>query len=176
MEAHPARAIVVEEYRELLARRLREDGLVGADAADHAELVFNLHRLQHRLTQDFEQLHRRRGWTWAGFRIMNVLWALGAAELRDVARLSGTSRAAVSSALNPLERDGLVTRTKDPADRRLVRLELTDRGRAALQDAMREQADRERAWLSALDADDQRFLAHLLATIADAEVESNDDR
>ena len=33
-----ARTISVEEYRELLARRLRADGVVDRDAAEHAEL------------------------------------------------------------------------------------------------------------------------------------------
>ena len=162
-----ARTITVEEYRELLARRLRADDVAGPDAAEHAELVFNLTRLHHRLSRDFEGLHRRLGWTWAGFRIMNVLWAVGAAELRDVARLSGASRAAVSSALNTLERDGLVSRTRDSADRRLVRVQLTQHGGIALRAAMREQADREREWLSAFAADDQRRLSGLLAALAD---------
>ncbi|MEZ0365832.1 MarR family winged helix-turn-helix transcriptional regulator [Mycobacterium sp. pUA109] len=175
-----ARTISVEDYRELLAQRLRTDVTAGPDTADHAELVFNLTRLLHRLTQDFEVLHRRRGWSWAGFRIMNVLWVLGAAELRDVARLSGASRAAVSSAMNPLERDGLVSRTRDTADRRLVRLQLTELGRSALRDAMREQADRERAWLSMLDLADQQRLSRLLARIADRKTpthpQSNKDR
>ncbi len=164
-----ARTITVEEYRDLLAQRLRAESVVGLDAADHAELVFNLTRLQHRLSRDFDGLHRRRGWTWAGFRIMNVLWAFGAAELRDVARLSGASRAAVSSALNPLERDGFVCRMRDDADRRLVRLQLTEHGRTALRAAMREQADRERDWLSPLDVSDQHRLSVLLAALADSE-------
>jgi len=165
---HPsARAITVEDYRELLARRLQADGIVDRDAAEHAQLVFNLTRLQHRLSRDFEALHRRRGWTWAGFRIMNVLWSVGAAELRDVARLSGASRAAVSSALNTLERDGLVSRIRDSADRRLVRLQLTEHGRSALHDAMREQAGREREWLAALAPAEQRQLSMLLAALAD---------
>lgn len=175
-----ARTITVENYRELLAQRLRTEVAVGSDLADHAELVFNLTRLLHRLTKDFEVLHRQRGWSWAGFRIMNVLWVLGAAEVRDVARLSGSSRAAVSSALNPLERDGLVSRTRDAVDRRLVHLQLTERGRSALQDAMREQADREQAWLSVLDRADQQRLTLLLACIADRETppcpQSNNDR
>jgi len=162
-----ARTISVEEYRELLARRLRADGVVDRDAAEHAELVFNLTRLQHRLSRDFESLHRRRGWTWAGFRIMNVLWAVGAAELRDIARLSGASRAAVSSALNTLERDGRVSRTRDGADRRMVRVQLTEHGRSALREAMREQAGREREWLAALAPADQKRLSGLLATLAD---------
>jgi DNA-binding MarR family transcriptional regulator len=166
----PARTITVEEYRELLARRLRAEDVVGPDAAGHAELVFNLTRLHHRLSRDFEGLHRRRGWTWAGFRIMNVLWAVGAAELRDVARLSGASRAAVSSALNTLERDGLVSRMRESADRRLVRLELTEHGRSALREAMREQAGREREWLAALGPTEHQQLSALLAALADQKV------
>ncbi|MCV7412586.1 MarR family transcriptional regulator [Mycobacterium florentinum] len=165
---HPsARTITVEEYRELLAERLGADDVVGQDAAEHAELVFNLSRLHYRLSRDFEGLHRRRGWTWAGFRIMNVLWAIGAAELRDVARLSGASRAAVSSALNTLERDGLVHRVRDGADRRLVRIQLTQEGSGALREAMREQGDRERAWLSELAPSDQQRLSRLLGALAD---------
>jgi len=173
----PARTITVEEYRALLARRLREDDVVGPDTAEHAELVFNLTRLHLRLSRDFEGLHRRRGWTWAGFRIMNVLWAVGPAELRDVARLSGASRAAVSSALNTLERDGLVRRMRDSADRRLVRVQLTPRGRVALREAMREQGDREREWLSELAAPDQQRLTRLLAGLADRKAPpANNDR
>src|ERR1700722_7983717 len=165
-----ARTITVEEYRELLARQLCADDVVGADAAEHAELVFNLTRLHHRLSRDFEGLHRRRGWTWAGFRIMNVLWAVGDAELRDVARLSGASRAAVSSALNTLERDGLVSRIRDSADRRMVRLQLTEHGRSALHEAMREQAGGEREWLAALAPGEQQQLSMLLAALADQKV------
>jgi len=171
-----ARTISVEEYRELLARRLRADGVVDRDAAEHAELVFNLTRLQHRLSRDFESLHRRRGWTWAGFRIMNVLWAVGAAELRDIARLSGASRAAVSSALNTLERDGRVSRTRDGADRRMVRVQLTEHGLSALREAMREQAGREREWLAALAPADQKRLSGLLATLADQRARLTEQR
>ncbi|WP_406814903.1 MarR family winged helix-turn-helix transcriptional regulator [Mycobacterium sp. M23085] len=166
-QSHASNPTSVEAYRALLTQRLRAEGAVGADASEHAELVFNLSRLHTRISQDFEVLHRRRGWTWAGFRIMNVLWVFGTVEQRDVARLSGGSRAAISSALNTLERDGLVNRTRDSHDRRLIRLELTGRGRTELCDAIREQADRERQWLSVLDASEQRLLSRLLATVAD---------
>jgi DNA-binding MarR family transcriptional regulator len=162
-----SRAMSVEAYRALLTQRLRAEGGVGADAPEHAELVFNLTRLHTRISQDFEVLHRRRGWTWSGFRIMNVLWVFGTVEQRDVARLSGGSRAAISSALNTLQRDGLVNRIRDNLDRRLVRLELTERGLSALRDAIHGQADRERQWLSVLDSSDQRLLSQLLATVAD---------
>jgi hypothetical protein len=113
-------AIAVEQYRAVLAERLRAIGVTSDDTAEHAELVSNLTRLHSRMTQDLEAMHRGRGSTWAGFRIMNVLWAVDIVELRDIARLSGASRAAISSALNTRQRAGLVYRVRDTADRRLV--------------------------------------------------------
>ena len=172
-DASLGRTTGVEAYRALLGERHRCEGVVDADAAKRAELVFNLVRLQHRLSRDFEALHRRRGWTWAGFRIMNVLWAVGAVELRDLARLSGASRAALSSALNTLQRDGLVERTRDADDRRLVRLALTDKGRAELRGGIREQAQREARWFAALGAADRDRLTALLAVLADQETPQN---
>lgn len=165
LDARTARS--VKAYRGLLTKRLRVEGGLGADAPDHAELIFNLTRLHARISQDFEVLHRRRGWSWSGFRIMNVLWVFGSVEQRDVARLSGGSRSAISSALNTLQRDGLVERIKDRADRRQVRLELTERGQLALRDAIRDQADLERRWLSVLDASDRRSLSEVLGRLAD---------
>src|SRR3954447_7245882 len=107
-----------DDFRAALVRRHQADGVVDAEASARAELVFHLTRLHVRLSGDFDALHRRRGWTWAGFRIMNALWAVGPAELRGLARLSGTSRAAISSALTPLERDGLVSRSPVDGDKR----------------------------------------------------------
>jgi DNA-binding MarR family transcriptional regulator len=157
----------VEEFRAALVRRHHAEGAVDAESSARAELVFNLSRLHVRLSADFEALHRRRGWTWAGFRIMNVLWAVGPAELRDLARLSGASRASISSALNTLERDGLVVRAPVDGDRRLVRIELTERGQAELREGMRAQAEREELWFAALDPDERRSLTALLARLAD---------
>lgn len=161
------RKIAVEEYRDRLGARHRAEAVLDEAAAERAELVFNLSRLHSRLSQDFEAQHRGRGWTWAGFRIMNVLWAVGEVELRELARLSGASRAAISSALNTLERDGLVTRLRDVADRRLVRIALTEQGGERLRDGMREQAERERRWFAALDRDQLRGVSRALATLAD---------
>jgi|SRR5581483_45022 DNA-binding MarR family transcriptional regulator len=161
---HPAG---VEDFRAALLRRHQADGVVDADASARAELVFHLTRLHVRLSGDFDALHRRRGWTWAGFRIMNVLWAVGPAELRDLARLSGTSRAAISSALNTLERDGLVVRAPVDGDKRLVRVELTARGHAELLDGIRDQAEREREWFATLDGRERSELIGLLARLAD---------
>ena len=157
----------VEDFRAALVRRHLAEGVLDADSVARADLVFQLTRLQARLSADFEALHRQRGWTWAGFRIMNVLWAVGPSELRDLARLSGASRAAISSALNTLERDGLVARSGVDGDRRLVRIGLTERGQGELRDGMRAQAERERLRFDTLEPDLYGHLTALLARLAD---------
>src|SRR5271154_2663996 len=136
----------VTEVRALIRHRHLEEGIVqNRDVLVRMEIMFNLTRLTTRLVRDFESVHRPLGGTWAGFRILNLLWATGDLEPRDLARLTGSSRASISSALNTLETLGQVTRQTRPTNRRSVRVALTDKGREALSLAMVEQAARERA-------------------------------
>ncbi|GAA2862849.1 hypothetical protein GCM10010472_20240 [Pseudonocardia halophobica] len=161
----------VREYRSLLREQHEKQRLLDSDSIDRSELIFNLTRLINRLGQDFEALHRSSKWTWAGFRIMNVLWVAGPVELRDIARLSGASRATIWSGLQTLERDGLVTRSRDTHDRRLVIVSLTEAGRSALAEGIQLQAAREEQWLSLLSAEELDTLRALLEQIADREMD-----
>jgi DNA-binding MarR family transcriptional regulator len=165
-EVRPS-ALSVEGFRDALAARHAAERTVAEEAVANALLTFSLMRLQTRLSQDFESVHRRRGWSWPGFRIMNVLWAIGTVELRDVARLSGDSRAAISSAVKTLERDGLVRRISGTGDRRLVRIALTEHGSAQLKDGMHDQAQREKAWFGSLSAQARDELTAALTELAD---------
>ncbi|MCP3991453.1 MAG: MarR family transcriptional regulator, partial [Actinomycetia bacterium] len=64
---------------------------------------FELVRASTRLVQRLEaEVHRVAGWSMAGFRVMFCVWVAGPLEPREIARLSGLSRAAVSSVLNTL--------------------------------------------------------------------------
>lgn len=162
-----ASAATVEQFRQALAARHAAEGIVDEEAVANALLTFSLMRLHTRLSQDFESVHRRRGWSWPGFRIMNVLWALGTVEVRDLARLTGDSRAAISSAVKTLERDGLVLRSRGTHDRRLVDVALTDLGIAQLKEGMLDQAQREKAWFAALTPSVRDQLTALLTSLAD---------
>ncbi|WP_330255509.1 MarR family transcriptional regulator [Nocardia sp. NBC_00565] len=126
-------------------------------------LVLTLHRVTSALVYDLESsVHRPRGWSWPGFRILFVLWLAGPLEGKRIAELSGNSRAAVSALVNTLERDGLVTREKAEHDRRAVQITLTDGGRNAITDAFREHNQRERAWANALSKPEQTIFIGLL--------------
>ncbi|GAA3791125.1 MarR family winged helix-turn-helix transcriptional regulator [Streptomyces phyllanthi] len=134
------------------------------------EAVTHLTRLVARLVQDFERaVHRPLGMTWAGFRIMNTLWIFGDLEQRQIARISGTSRASVSSALNTLEERGLVERRRERDDRRVVRVSLTPAGLALLHQAIEGQTAREHAWMAVLDDEEVSRLVVLLGRLVNQE-------
>jgi DNA-binding MarR family transcriptional regulator len=127
-------------------------------------LVLSLYRASNALVYDLESaVHRPRGWSWAGFRVLFVLWLVGPLEAKRAAQLSGMSRAAVSALVNTLERDGLVTRRRGAGpDRRAVELSLTATGTEAVASAFAAHNERERTWASALsDAEVDQLTALL---------------
>ena len=131
---------------------------------DALRASFDLIRASTRLVQRLEaEVLRDAGWSMAGFRVMFCVWVGGELEPRDIARLSGLSRAAVSSVLNTLERDGLVERHRESDDRRLVTVRLTPDGSRRLVDAYRRQNEVERGFFGSLSAGEQRRLARDLA-------------
>ena len=153
-------------FPELLRQRHRELGTTKGRDLDAIEMVTHLTRLVARLVQDFEQsVHRPLGSTWAGFRILNALWIFGEVDQQELERLSGNSKASVSSALLTLENRGLIHRRRAPGDRRRLLVELTDDGRRELERAIALQTDRERAWTGVLSDAEIRQLIDLLSKV-----------
>lgn len=124
---------------------------------------FDLIRLSTQLVHLVESnVHRPAGWSMAGFRVMFCVWVAGEMEPREIARFSGLSRAAVSSVLNTLERDGLVARHRESGDRRLVTVRLTAAGETGVATAYRQQNDVEQRFFDGLSAAElERFTATL---------------
>jgi DNA-binding MarR family transcriptional regulator len=158
-----------EEFEVRAAERVAS--LPGALDLDTFAATFDLLRLANRVSGDLEaRVHGPAGWSMAGFRVMFVVWVGGGLEPRAIARLSGLSRAAVSSVLNTLERDELVVRARESADRRLVTVRLTADGEARLLAAYQRQNRREaelfggvsRAELRDFTATLRRLLVHRL--------------
>lgn len=68
----------------------------------------------------------------------------------------------MTNRLDRLERDGLITRAPDPADRRGVIVQLTPTGRDRVDAALSDLLAREEAILAMLDEPEQQLLAALL--------------
>ena len=116
-----------------------ELAISGADL-DAFRASFDAIRFATRLVQRLEStVHRPAGWSMAGFRVMFCVWVAGELEPRDISHFSGLSRAAVSSVLNTLEREGLVERRRESDDRRLVTVRLTEIGEHGMLGAYEQQ-------------------------------------
>ncbi len=125
--------------------------------------AFNLFRASSQLVQDLEsQVHRPLGLSTAGFRILFTIWTLGELQPRQLAQLAGVSRAAISGVLNTLERAGLVERSKDEADGRLINVRLTPTGIAHVEQAYIDQNERERELFAVLSRSELDSMAAMI--------------
>jgi DNA-binding MarR family transcriptional regulator len=156
------------DFEDLAAARVIEEGL---DPLTY-RAMFGVFRLSGRMFTDLEtRIHRPAGWSLAGFRVMFLLWVAGPMESFEIARLAGLSRAAISSAVNTLERDGLVDRRRESTDRRVVTVYLTDDGASRLVAAYRAQNERERELFGDLTDAELTTLTDLMRRISATRVD-----
>ncbi len=136
--------------------------------------AFNIFRASTRIIQHFEAtVHRPIGLSIAGFRVLFTVWVMGDMEPREIAHLSGVTRAAVSGVLNTLERDGLVERAREQTDRRLVTVKLTKEGRARLEEAYQEQNRREHDVFAPVAPAELRAFTKTLRTLLTARLDED---
>lgn len=129
-------------------------------------LAHHLLHLSYLVVTDLEgRIHRPRGWTLPGFRLMFKLWLLGPTQPARLAELSAMSRASVTNAVNTLERDGLVERRPLPDDRRAVAVALTPEGETAVREAFAEQTQREQEWFAVLGPEERATFTELLTRV-----------
>lgn len=140
----------------------------GRDAEAFA-LAYNLLHLSTLLVNDLEtRIHRPRGWTLPGFRLMFKLWILGPTQPVRLAELSAMSRSAVTNVVHTLEREGLVERRPVAGDRRSQVVALTVKGEQAVREAYELQDTRERQWFAALSDEERDQLVDLLSRLVAA--------
>ncbi len=98
--------------------------------------------------------------------VLSALWREDGLPVSELARYSGNNLSAASRIVDRMVENGLVRRGADPADRRAVRVFLTEAGRAL--DHLADFPARVNAVLTAgLDPADQHRLATLLEHVLD---------
>ncbi|HEX2293396.1 MAG TPA: MarR family transcriptional regulator [Gaiellaceae bacterium] len=101
------------------------------------------------------------GLSWGEWGILGHLSLLGTPYRSSPGQLSskeGVSSGAMTNRLDRLEKAGLIQRLPDPADRRALKVELTEKGHKLWQDSVGVQASKEAAIRAALS---ERELAQL---------------
>jgi DNA-binding MarR family transcriptional regulator len=84
----------------------------------------------------------------------------------DLAEMAGVTRATITGLVDTLERDGLVTRSHDSDDRRMMVIHLTPKGHASLEEVMPGHFKQMASQMAPLSEHERRTLVRLLNKIA----------
>lgn len=103
--------------------------------------------------------------SWTSFVALWVLWVWGEMESRDLAAAVGISRPTSTGVVTTLERRGLVQRRKSSEDGRMVRVSLTDPGRAKIEDLFPRFNAEEVAVTAHLSPEEQDAMAGMLRSM-----------
>jgi len=101
------------------------------------------------------------------FQILGLLHDHGGLAQRELVQTMDVDPSILVTLLNPLEADGLVTRERDPRDRRRHLVTLTPAGERQLASASRAQKETENALFASLDNDQREHLRALLLALRD---------
>ncbi|GGP44840.1 MarR family winged helix-turn-helix transcriptional regulator [Streptomyces calvus] len=137
-----------------------------------AEQLLRLTRRVHRIQK--RHLERRElGITPAQSRLLRTLAHYGSPpRMADLAQRLEVVPRAVTTLVDGLEANGKVRRVPDPANRRVIRIELTDDGRAALRELRAARRSAAEEILAPLDGQQREALGELLDTLVDGAVSS----
>ncbi|WP_309094684.1 MarR family transcriptional regulator [Streptomyces sp.] len=132
-----------------------------------AEQLLRLTRRVHRI-QKRHLAQRELGITPAQSRLLRTLAHWGSPpRMADLAERLEVVPRAVTSLVDGLEASGKVRRVPDPANRRVIRIELTDDGRAALRELRAARRSAAEEILAPLREDQREALGELLNTLVD---------
>lgn len=92
------------------------------------QLCFLVYRLEREINARYRPLLEGLGLTYPQYLVMLVLWERGECTVGSLCQALGLDTGTVSPLLKRLDARGLVTRTRDPADERTVRVGLTGAG------------------------------------------------
>lgn len=129
--------------------------------------VSRLSAIDKHVGRAFEETLARHGINHGEYRLLLRLATSTGEPLTagELGRALLLSSGAITNRLDRLEAAGLVRRIPDPRDRRAVRVELTDQGRAQIDGAVTEQAAKEIDVLGALGPRDLESLNKLLRKV-----------
>jgi DNA-binding MarR family transcriptional regulator len=100
-------------------------------------------------------------------QIHTVMWLGndGPLTMGDLARRGGITEKTITGVIDRLERDGYVHRERDLADRRVVRVVLTEKGATEFREMRAVMEQRFRIFLGFLDAEDRQALLRILSKL-----------
>ncbi len=128
--------------------------------------MFSLLHAAHLLQDRIERALETVGLSHAKHGVLSILMEAGEPlALGELAGRLHCVRSNMTQLVDRLEADGLVQRTNDPSDRRIVRAELTELGRERAAAGTREIASLQAGFAAMLSDADRQALGRLLSSL-----------
>jgi DNA-binding MarR family transcriptional regulator len=123
--------------------------------------------LGHHAMRKLREAHTRHELSPRQFQLLGLLHDHGPLGQRELGQVMQTDPSILVTLLNPLEAEGLLSRRRDPLDRRRHRVTLTARGERRLAAAARAQHEAEEELFAGLDESQREQLRVLLVALKD---------
>lgn len=114
------------------------------------------------------EAHTRHQLSPRQFQLLGLLYDRGPTGQQELGQLMETDPSILVTLLNPLEIAGLLSRQRDPLDRRRHLVSLTAKGRRRLANAERAQREAEQQLFAGLDRAQREQLSVLLIALRDS--------
>jgi len=134
------------------------------DVARIVEAIVYLYTESRRVTKELARVY---GLTGPQVTVLKMLEGIGALSLSDLSARMSARNSTVTGIADRMERDGLVERKRDADDRRIVRIRLTEKGRALAREIPVESMKIFGAALRTLDHEERRSLRRILRRLSD---------
>ncbi len=131
-------------------------------------LTQELRRASFTVHASFRQVLAARGLSWGQFAALRTLVVAGRGTTKDLARSMGVTTGNITGLVDKLELAGHVVRRRSRADRRVVVLEPTTKGRRLMEELRRAVVEEVGASFAAWSLRDLRTLERLLRRVIEA--------
>lgn len=117
--------------------------------------ALSLHRNTQRLVSEY-------GLTLPQFGVLEALYHLGSLRICDIIEKTLSTSGNMTVVIRNLEIDGLIHRFQDPQDKRVFRIEITEKGRGIIADLFPKHLEDLEKILQRLDPDEKEELLRLM--------------
>ncbi|MFC7440531.1 MarR family winged helix-turn-helix transcriptional regulator [Laceyella putida] len=100
------------------------------------------------------------------FVLLRTVYVKGKCMVVDLSRQVNLTSGATTLALNKLEQEGMIVRTRDHVDRRIVWVELTDEGKSIVEQTVKRRQQVIRKMLDVLTVEEQEMFIQLMEKIS----------
>ena len=128
-------------------------------------LIATSHRLQRVFNTRLSSQTRAISLSGPRLRLLLAVEEVGRLRMGDLAEDLGVTARTVTTLVDALEREGLLTRLPDPTDRRATLLELTEQARTQFEQVRRLQMELGEELVAPLDPRQRRLLLDLLSRL-----------